>query len=250
MARPGRPRRRQAGSRRRCERWKTGSPDPYEGGAEMQRSKMSMVMIVVAGAVAATAAEASPVVAHTATAPVPGVVGDAQATAYGKIAHSGFKPRMSGATHPVRGEVLYVMSQVPAGGKEAVKGTKVTVTSMTFNQKAAAYAKTLEGVPYLYGGTTKQGFDCSGLTQYVYNHEGRQIVRTSDEQFHQFRGETHAQAQPGDLVFFHDTSNLQSTVYHVGVFEGGTEMVAATHTGSDVQEQSYTWGGDTASFGT
>ena len=57
----------------------------------MQRSKMSMGMIVVAGAavvastVAATAAEASPVVTHPATAPVPGVVGDAQATAYGKI---------------------------------------------------------------------------------------------------------------------------------------------------------------------
>jgi cell wall-associated NlpC family hydrolase len=84
----------------------------------------------------------------------------------------------------------------------------------------------------------------------VYSHGGRQIVRTSNEQFHEFRSESHAQAQPGDLVFFHDTSNLQSEVYHVGVFEGGTEMVAATHTGSDVQEQSYLWGGNTVSFGT
>lgn len=222
----------------------------------MQRSKMSMGVIVVAGAaavastMAATAAEASPVVTHTATAPVPGVVGDAQATAYGKIAQSGFKPSMSGATHPVRGEVLYVMSQVPTGGKEAVKGTTVTVTSMTFNQKAAAYAKTMEGVPYLYGGTTKKGFDCSGLTQYVYRQEGKQIVRTSDDQFQQFHAESHTQAQPGDLVFFHDTSNLRSHVYHVGVFEGGHEMVAATHTGSDVQWQSYLWGGNTVSFGT
>jgi cell wall-associated NlpC family hydrolase len=222
----------------------------------MQRSKMSMGMIVVAGAavvastVAATAAEASPVVTHTATAPVPGVVGDAQATAYGKIAQSGFKPSMSGATHPVRGEVLYVMSQVPTGRKEAVKGTTVTVTSMTFNQKAAAYAKTMEGIPYLYGGTTTKGFDCSGLTQYVYRQGGKQIVRTSDDQFHQFRAESHTQAQAGDLVFFHDTSSLDSHVYHVGVFEGGHDMVAATHTGSDVQWQSYLWGGNTVSFGT
>jgi cell wall-associated NlpC family hydrolase len=220
----------------------------------MQRTKMSM--IVVAGAAvaistgAATAAEASPAVAHTATVRVPGVVGDAQATAYGKISKAGLTPRMSATTHPVRGQILYVESQVPGAGGEAVKGATVTVTSQTFNQKAAAYAITLEGIPYLYGGTTKQGFDCSGLTQFVYNHGGRQIVRTSDEQFHQFRSEAHSQAQPGDLVFFHDTSNLQSTVYHVGVFEGGTEMVAATHTGSDVQEQSYTWGGNTVSFGT
>jgi peptidoglycan DL-endopeptidase CwlO len=222
----------------------------------MQRSKMSMAVIVVAGAavvtntVAATAAQASPVVTHTATARVPGVVGDARKTADGKIVQSGFKPRMSAATHPVPGEVLYVVSQVPAAGQAAVKGTTVTVTSMTFNQQAAAYAKTLEGIPYLYGGTTKSGFDCSGLTQFVYRQEGLQIVRTSDEQFHQFRAESHAQAQPGDLVFFHDTSNLQSHVYHVGVFEGGNDMVAATHTGSDVQWQSYLWAGNTVSFGT
>ncbi len=222
----------------------------------MQRNKVSIGVIVVArdgavaGIVATTAAEASPMAVHAATVPVPGVVGDAQATAYGKIAQSGFKPSMSAATHPVRGEVLYVVSQVPTSGKEAVKGTTVTVTSMTFNQKAAAYAKTLEGVPYLYGGTTKKGFDCSGLSQFVYRQEGKQIVRTSEEQFNQFRAESHAQAQPGDLVFFHDTSNLHSTVYHVGVFEGGNDMVAATHTGSDVKWQSYLWGGNTVSFGT
>ena len=220
----------------------------------MQRTKMSMIVVagaaVVIGAGAATAAEASPAVTHTATVKVPGVVGDAQATAYGKIDQAGLKPKMSATTHPVAGEILYVVSEAPAGGGEAVKGATVTVTSLTFNQKAAAYALTLRGVPYLYGGTTKQGFDCSGLTQYVYSHGGRQIVRTSNEQFHEFRSESHAQAQPGDLVFFHDTSNLQSAVYHVGVFEGGTEMVAATHTGSDVQEQSYLWGGNTVSFGT
>ena len=222
----------------------------------MQRSKMSIAVIVVAGAaaaastVAATSAEASPVVTHAATARVPGVVGDAQATANGKITRAGFRPKTSKATHPVRGEALYAVSQVPAGGKEAVKGSTVTVTSMTFNQKAAAYAKTLEGIPYLYGGTTKKGFDCSGLSQYVYRQEGKQIVRTSRAVQPQFRAESHSQAQPGDLVFFHDTSNLQSPVYHVGVFEGGNDMVAATHTGSDVKWQSYLWGGNTVSFGT
>jgi cell wall-associated NlpC family hydrolase len=218
----------------------------------MQRTKVSMIVVACAAVVIGTgaAAEASPAVTHPATVRVPGVVGDAQATAYGKISKAGLKPRMSATTHPVRGQILYVESQAPRAGREAVKGATVTVTSQTFNQKAAAYAITLEGIPYLYGGTTKQGFDCSGLTQFVYNHDGKEIVRTADEQFHQFRSEAHSQAQPGDLVFFHDTSNLQSHVYHVGVFEGGNDMVAATQTGSDVQWQSYLWGGNTVSFGT
>jgi cell wall-associated NlpC family hydrolase len=223
----------------------------------MQRSKMSVIVAVaavVASTATATAAEASTVTTHsathTATVRVPGVVGDAQATAYRKIRKAGLRPRMGRATHPVRGEILYVVSQAPRGGREALKGTIVTVTSRTFNQSAAAYAKTLEGIPYAYGGTTKHGFDCSGLTQYVYRHEGKRIVRTSDEQFHQFHSEAHSQAQPGDLVFFHDTDNLRSHVYHVGVFEGGHYMVAATHTGSDVKYQSYLWGAKTVSFGT
>jgi cell wall-associated NlpC family hydrolase len=217
----------------------------------MQRTKMSMIVVagvaVVVSTVAATAAEASPVVTHTATVQVPSVIGDTQATAYGKISKAGLRPN---GTKPVPGETLYVVSEAPGGGAEAVKGSTVTLASQTFNQKAAAYATTLEGIPYLYGGTTKQGFDCSGLTQFVYNHDGKEIVRTADEQFHQFRPEALSQAQPGDLVFFHDTSNLQSHVYHVGVFEGGNDMVAATQTGSDVQWQSYLWGGNTVSFGT
>lgn len=172
------------------------------------------------------------------------------AAAYRKLSAQGFKPAMSRATHPVRGEVLHVLSQSPASGRNAVKGSTVTVTSRTFNQSTAAYATALEGVPYRYGGTATRGFDCSGLTQYVYRHWGRQVVRTSDEQFHEFRPESRAQAQPGDLVFFHDTSNLRSHVYHVGVFEGGHYMVAATHPGSDVQWQSYLWAGNTVSFGT
>ena len=89
----------------------------------MQRTKMSMIVVagtaVVIGAGAATAAEASPAVTRTAAVRVPGVVGDAQATAYGKISKAGLRPRMSATTHPVRGEILYVESQAPGAGREA-----------------------------------------------------------------------------------------------------------------------------------
>ena len=122
----------------------------------------------------------------------------------------------------------------------------------TFDQKAAALAKTLVGDPYYYGGTSPAGFDCSGLTQYVYARTGRGIAiqRTAEDQFLEFRPISQRDARPGDLVFFHDDSDPDSYVYHVGVYEGGEMMVAATTWGQGVQYQNFTWAGDTVTFGT
>jgi cell wall-associated NlpC family hydrolase len=128
---------------------------------------------------------------------------------------------------------------------------QVAVTTQdSFNQEVAAYVQTLEGVPYVYGGTSPQGFDCSGLTQYVYRHFGENTQRTANAQFLEFRPETHAHSVPGDLVFFHETSNPGSNVYHVGVYEGGENMVDAPHTGERVQWESFAWAGNTVTFGT
>jgi cell wall-associated NlpC family hydrolase len=123
--------------------------------------------------------------------------------------------------------------------------------SATYNQVAAAVAKTLEGDPYTYGGTSPAGFDCSGLTQYVYLHtgHGKLVRRTAEDQFLQFKPISQSDAKPGDLVFFHETSDPGSYVYHVGVYEGGDDMVAATTYGEGVQFQSFTWAGDTVTFG-
>lgn len=122
--------------------------------------------------------------------------------------------------------------------------------TLSFNQLAATYVKSLEGIPYVWGGTSKSGFDCSGLSQYVYRHFGKHIQRTADAQFLEFRPVSHAKARPGDLVFFHVDSDPNSYVYHVGVYEGGEHMVAATTSGGTVEWQSFTWAGDTVTFGT
>ena len=121
---------------------------------------------------------------------------------------------------------------------------------MSFNEDTATYVKRMEGVPYLYGGTSPAGFDCSGLAQYVYRHYGKHIQRTAEEQFLEFRRISKKRAWGGDLVFFHVDSNPNSYVYHVGIYEGGDDMVAATTTGSDVQWQNFSWAGDTVTFGT
>ena len=121
---------------------------------------------------------------------------------------------------------------------------------LSFDQRAATYVKSLEGVRYRYGGTSRSGFDCSGLTQYVYAHTGKSISRTAQGQFRQFRRISKAQAWGGDLVFFHTNSNPASYVYHVAIYEGGNSMVAASSGAGHVIWESFAWAGNTVTFGT
>jgi cell wall-associated NlpC family hydrolase len=122
--------------------------------------------------------------------------------------------------------------------------------TLSFNQKAASYVESFIGrVPYVYGGNSPStGFDCSGLTQYVYGHFGKSIPRTADEQFLRFRRESGSGAWGGDLVFFHVNSNPNSYVYHVGIYEGGDQMVSATDPAGGIIWQTV-WSPD-VTFGT
>ena len=150
-------------------------------------------------------------------------------------------------------------AQAATTSGQQTTATKSAVTSsilkrkvVTWNMVAASLAKKLVGDPYVYGGTSPAGFDCSGLAQWVYKHagHGKKIDRTAEDQFRRFKRISKQDARTGDLVFFHVTSSPGSYVYHVGVYEGGNDMVAATTSGGGVKFQSFTWAGDTVTFGT
>lgn len=86
------------------------------------------------------------------------------------------------------------------------------------------------GIPYVWGGSyPSQGFDCSGLTSYVYKQAGMYIPRTASQQ-QSYMKRTSA-PQPGDLVFF------GSPAYHVGIYLGNNMMIAAPKPGDVVKKQ-------------
>lgn len=85
-------------------------------------------------------------------------------------------------------------------------------------------------VPYLWGGTTPAGFDCSGLMQYVFNSQGISIPRTSQEQQKAATTIKISEIKPGDLVF-----NKDSDATHVGMYIGNDMYIQAPHTGDVVK---------------
>ena len=97
----------------------------------------------------------------------------------------------------------------------------------------AAMALSYRGVPYLWGGTTPTGFDCSGLVKYICNSLGiKNVARTSREQFaHSGVFVNREELIPGDLIFF----QKDGTVHHVGIYIGNNMFVHAPHTGDVVK---------------
>lgn len=100
------------------------------------------------------------------------------------------------------------------------------------NTSIVSYAREYFGVPYVWGGTTPAGFDCSGFVQYIYAKAGKTMPRVTTQQEHVGTEIAISNAVPGDLLFW----GAKGETYHVAVYSGNGNMIMAPQPGDVVKE--------------
>lgn len=110
-------------------------------------------------------------------------------------------------------------------------------SNTTEGERIVAYAKQFLGVPYVYGGASPSGFDCSGLTYYVYKQCGYSIYRTATMQMQNGVAVGRNNLEPGDLVFFYQSSS-GGTIGHVGMYVGDNQFIHAPNSTTVVKIES------------
>ena len=97
-------------------------------------------------------------------------------------------------------------------------------------QKVVQVAATRKGAAYKWGAIGPRAFDCSGLTKWSFARVGKNLPRTSNEQYRASIRVAPSQRRAGDLVFFLSGGR----VYHVGIYAGGNQLWDAPKPGGRV----------------
>ncbi len=120
------------------------------------------------------------------------------------------------------------------GSTPLVRETALVESNYT-GEDIVAKAKEYLGVPYLWGGFTPVGFDCSGIVQYVYKQLGISLERTTYYQVHQGVVVGRNELRPGDLLFFTTNDDDPTDISHVGIYTGNDMFIQAPKPGDSVR---------------
>lgn len=134
---------------------------------------------------------------------------------------------------------IFSLTVVLAAGTFA--GNTEAASSVASTQIVSS-AKSLIGIKYRYGGTTKAGFDCSGFIGYVYKQQGVKLPRTAAGMYSTGKAVKKANLAVGDLVFFNTTGK---GVSHAGIYIGSGKFIHASSSKGvriDKINDPYYWG--------
>lgn len=118
--------------------------------------------------------------------------------------------------------------RIESGYISAEYTAKVDPSAMSKGQEVADYALQFVGYPYVYGGSTPKGFDCSGFTKYVYAQFGYKLNRSAADQLDNGTAVSMGELQPGDLVLFKKAGTGSKRASHVGLYIGDGQFVHAS----------------------
>jgi cell wall-associated NlpC family hydrolase len=124
-------------------------------------------------------------------------------------------------------------AQASLAGVPTFLESNILPPTNTLGGEAVALAYRFLGVPYVWGGESPSGFDCSGLTMYVYGQLGIKLGHYTGFQYYAGLRVTRDQLEPGDLVFFH--ANSAGVPQHEGMYIGNGSFIHAPHTGDVVK---------------
>lgn len=144
------------------------------------------------------------------------------------------KVSYAGKTGYISADYLVTAS---SGTAISPSNTAASVSISAKRQSVLNYAAQFLGVPYVYGGSTPSGFDCSGFTSYVFKNTVGSIPRVAQAQYDATTRVSRDDLLPGDLVFFGSST---SSISHVGIYVGSNQFIHAPNTGDVVKYSSLT----------
>ena len=205
----------------------TSFKTPLRGTAAASAAGLALTAVVGGAATAAPTAHEAAVDTSTNTAtvlPTTVSVPDIAWSASDEVSASAEAPAAVATTNAASRDYTRADLSDSATSSAAVNPSGSDIVSI---------AMSLTGIPYVYGGSTPAGFDCSGFTQYVYAQVGISIPRTSGAQGAAGTFVSASEARPGDLVWH--------AYGHVGIYAGNGMVIEATTPGSVTKIQPL-WG--------